>query len=341
MKKMNRILALFLAALLLLALCACGNKQNDTDVADSSKTEDEALDYPKETITMVVGFQAGAGSDLLARCVASYMDLDGQTMVINNITGSGGIIGMMECYNAPGDGYTLCTFLPESITVNMLNGVVQDDIFDNIIPIACPVYDAFTICVRGDSEYNSLDDLVEASKKSTKAFHLAGSTGGVTQVSAIQFLEESDGANIKYVPYDDGNTARTALLGGNAECLIASLSEVKTYSESGDFRVLAVLADERASFMPDTPTAIEQGYNVTAGQHRGFAVSPGTPDEIVRYLEDKMYEAYNKPEFKDYLQDTLGYNMSWMGHDDYVEFVKGLKATFEPIMSSQSDYVAQ
>ena len=94
----------------------------EAPVAEATAEPTPALDYPKDTVTMIVSYGAGGGSDLLARALAAAIDLDGETMVCTNITGGSGTIGMMECYNAEPDGYTMCLALPESYTVQMLNG---------------------------------------------------------------------------------------------------------------------------------------------------------------------------------------------------------------------------
>ena len=99
----------------------------EAPAAEATAEPTPALDYPKDTVTMIVSYGAGGGSDLLARALAASINLDGETMICTNITGGSGTIGMMECYNAEPDGYTMCLALPESYTVQMLNGSLQAD----------------------------------------------------------------------------------------------------------------------------------------------------------------------------------------------------------------------
>ncbi len=348
---MKKFLALLLAFCMLTALAGCNDKPNDnsndpppeqntpvTDQTPGSGDEIVAPDgYPDDTVTMIVSYAAGAGSDLLARALAQYIDFGDETMVCTNITGGSGTIGMMECYHAEPDGLTMCLALPESYSVQILNGALDEDLFDNLILVASPVYDVDTIAVRADSPYQTLEDLVTYATEHPNEVTIAGVGSGLNKWMAVDLMQKT-GMELKYVPYADANETRAAVLGGQADVLFSQACESKPYYDSGEMRILAVAAEERAGFMSDVPTCTEAGYDFVAGIHRGFAVTPGTPDEIVDYLEAKIKEVYDDPAFIEYMNDTLGFNTVWTGHDEYEALARKLVEEFRPLLEAASKY---
>lgn len=353
---MKKYIALLLTLCMLLALVGCGNTSKDsptsppsqnTPAPSDSKTPDTqpvsgdavaAPDgYPEDTITMIVSYAAGAGSDLLARALAQYIDFGDETMVCTNITGGSGTIGMMECYHAEPDGLTMCLALPESYSVQILNGALEEDLFDNLILVASPVYDVDTIAVRVDSPYQTLEELVVYAKDHPGEVTIAGVGSGLNKWMAVDFMQKT-GIELKYVPYSDENETRAAVLGGQADVLFSQACESKPYYDSGEMRILAVAAEERAGFMDDIPTCTELGYEFVAGIHRGFAVTPGTPDDIVDYLEAKIKEVYDNPAFIEYMNDTLGFNTVWTGHDEYESLARELVENFRPLLETAANY---
>jgi tripartite-type tricarboxylate transporter receptor subunit TctC len=90
--------------------------------------------------------------------------------------------------------------------------------------------------------------------------------------------------------------------------------------------------------MDDIPTCTELGYEFVAGIHRGFAVTPGTPDDIVDYLEAKIKEVYDNPAFIEYMNDTLGFNTVWTGHDEYESLARELVENFRPLLETAANY---
>lgn len=346
MKHLTRMVALALSLSMSLALVSCGNDNtsssnsgsNQSSSGSNSQSGITAPDgYPGDTVNMIVSYAAGAGSDLLARALAKYIDLDGETMICTNIEGGSGTIGMMECYHAEPDGLTMCLALPESYSVQILNGSLPEDLFDNLIMVASPVYDVDTMAVKADSPYSTLEELLAYAKEHPGEVTVAGVGSGLNKWMAVDLMQKA-GVELKYVPYSDANESRAAVLGGQADVLFSQACESKPYYDSGEMKILAIAAEERASFMEDVPTFTELGYEFVAGIHRGFAVTPGTPDEIVDYLEAKIKETYDNPEFIDYLNNELGFNTVWTGHDEYEALSRECVENFAPLLEVANNY---
>ena len=221
--KTKRIFALLLALMMVLSLAACAKQSASDDGAASA-----AVDFPKEDINMYIGYGAGGGSDLLARALAKYIDLGDHVMVCTNLTGGSGTIAMMECWNAEPDGYSMNLCLPESFAVQVLNGSMEKDVFDKLIFLASPVYDVNTLSVRSDAQWQTLDELISYAQENPGKLTIAGVGSGVNKLWAVEIMQKL-GIELKYVPYDDSNSTRAALLGGQVDLLLCQACESKPY----------------------------------------------------------------------------------------------------------------
>lgn len=330
--KTKRIFALLLALMMVLSLAACAKQSASDDGAASA-----AVDFPKEDINMYIGYGAGGGSDLLARALAKYIDLGDHVMVCTNLTGGSGTIAMMECWNAEPDGYSMNLCLPESFAVQVLNGSMEKDVFDKLIFLASPVYDVNTLSVRSDAQWQTLDELISYAQENPGKLTIAGVGSGVNKLWAVEIMQKL-GIELKYVPYDDSNSTRAALLGGQVDLLLCQACESKPYYDSKDITVLAACADETVSFMSDVKTFKELGYEIVSGIHRGFAVTPDTPEEIVRDLEARVKAVYDNSEFQTYMHEQLGFNTVWTGHDDYEALAAKCLEDFPTLIEAASNY---
>ena len=330
--KTKRIFALLLALMMVLSLAACAKQSASDDGAASA-----AADFPKEDINMYIGYGAGGGSDLLARALAKYIDLGDHVMVCTNLTGGSGTIAMMECWNAEPDGYSMNLCLPESFAVQVLNGSMEKDVFDKLIFLASPVYDVNTLSVRSDAQWQTLDELISYAQENPGKLTIAGVGSGVNKLWAVEIMQKL-GIELKYVPYDDSNSTRAALLGGQVDLLLCQACESKPYYDSKDIPVLAACADEPVSFMSDVKTFKELGYEIVSGIHRGFAVTPDTPEEIVRDLEARVKAVYDNSEFQTYMHEQLGFNTVWTGHDDYEALAAKCLEDFPALIEAASNY---
>ena len=330
--KTKRIFALLLALMMVLSLAACAKQSASDDGAASA-----AVDFPKEDINMYIGYGAGGGSDLLAHALAKYIDLGDHVMVCTNLTGGSGTIAMMECWNAEPDGYSMNLCLPESFAVQVLNGSMEKDVFDKLIFLASPVYDVNTLSVRSDAQWQTLDELISYAQENPGKLTIAGVGSGVNKLWAVEIMQKL-GIELKYVPYDDSNSTRAALLGGQVDLLLCQACESKPYYDSKDITVLAACADETVSFMSDVKTFKELGYEIVSGIHRGFAVTPDTPEEIVRDLEARVKAVYDNSEFQTYMHEQLGFNTVWTGHDDYEALAAKCLEDFPALIEAASNY---
>lgn len=305
-KRVLCILACVCAVSMVFTLSGCNSTGKEGD-ADGW--------VPTSSVNMIVPYAAGGGADLLARAVADYIDLDGQNMYITNMEGAGGTIGAMEAYHSKNDGFTLCLQSIEISASSYIAGTIDVDLCSEMVWVAGLTDDSHALSVTTDSPYDTLEDVLTAAKENPESLTVAALGSASTKAAVQNFLRQTE-ADIIYVPYDSSAKSRSALMGGHVNLLYGPWSEVKAYVDSGDLRVLALAAEERAEIAPDVPTFKELGYDIFSGNTRSIMLPPGTDEEIARYYEAKIKEVFNNEEFQTAMRETLGFNTAFTSMDD-------------------------
>ncbi|ATW27875.1 hypothetical protein DCMF_26745 [Candidatus Formimonas warabiya] len=280
------------------------------------------VEYPTKPIKVIVPLAAGGGADILARTVAKYSPLE-QPMVVVNLPGGSTVIGTMEAYNSPADGYTLLCANPDAMMAVYLGGTMTTPAWKDMEPLATLVYDGNVVAVSKDSKFHTMQDVIDFAKKNPGklTWGSAGSKGYLEQVSA-EIWEKAGGLQIKYVPFDSTVTARTAAMGGHVDILFGAVSEVVPGARSGDLRPLAVSTAQRSGLLPDTPTLKELGIDIDTGLHRGFMAPPNTPKPVVDILERALKEVYDNPEFLKTIENDLYFEGQFVGAQDLKQLLE-------------------
>ncbi|MCD7790149.1 MAG: tripartite tricarboxylate transporter substrate binding protein [Bacteroides thetaiotaomicron] len=269
--------------------------------------------------------------DTMARTIATYIDLDGQTAYVTNIEGSGSAVAGMEFYHRDPDGMSFYVSSPESQASNYCNGALTENLNADCVPVASMCYDCNVICVGANSPYETIEDLMEAAAANPGEITLASiSLGSYMHTSALGLMKIT-GLDFNYVPYDSATKSRTAVIGGNEDVLWCQISEAKSYVESGDLRILATTTMERTEYYPDIPTMTELGYECEMGLHRSFWLPAGTPDEIVDYYNKALYEVFCNEEFSGIISD-LGYVLMYNDPDEMKDIVANVQAEIEELL---------
>jgi tripartite-type tricarboxylate transporter receptor subunit TctC len=241
-----------------------------------------AADYPSKPIKLIIPYKPGGGSDVIMRAAAMHLEAFlGEKMPVVNVDGAGGAVGWTQAAKAKPDGYTV-TQLTNAMIVREATKSANVSIRD-FAPIANIGLVALTVTAKGDGPYKTLKDLYEASKARPGEVGLAMGIGTPAQFVAAQ-VEKVFGTDLKLVNAGGGADKMAAVLGGHVDALIEPVSGVVAQHESGLLRILAVLSDKRLAFLPDVPTAKEQGFDLTAGLFYGFGAPKGTPQKDIDTL---------------------------------------------------------
>lgn len=246
--------------------------------------------YPERPIMLMVSYGAGGATDFQARIVtmtAGNDDALGVPIAIINKPGAGGRVGWnWFAGQAEADGYTLGAYnIPHFIAQSIEGGVSYSA--DSFEPIANWGADPAVFVVAADSEFNSMNDVVDyaAANPGKLTFSGAGLFVG-HHIAALQ-LEKAAGVKLAYIPNDKGGAgAMKAVIAGEVLGGVNNLSDAFRAREAGNVKILGVFDLERNDFLPDVPTLKEQGFDIdnSSVNFRGVMVPKGTPQPIIDKL---------------------------------------------------------
>ena len=253
-------------------------------------------DYPTKPLNYIIPFGPGGESDITARHQQSFFkDKFGQDLVISYKPGGGGAVGWSQLNSTKGDGYTIMGInLPHIIVKPMQKEVGFKT--DEITGVYMFHYTPDALVVRADSEFKTLQDVIDYAKANPGKLTLSGSgKGTANHLAQIQF-DDMAGIKTTYVAFKGTGKAVAALLGDQVKAEWGYTSVGAKHE--GKVRLLAVAMEERHPKFPDVPTFKELGFDLVSGAYRGIAVPKSTPDEIRVKLSEMIGEINADPEFR-------------------------------------------
>ncbi len=260
----------------------------------------DTFPFPSRPVTMVVPFAAGGGTDIFARILAEGMRGPlGQTVVVENVAGAGGTIGVGRVVHAPADGYTVSI---GTLTTHVLSGAlypIQFDLLTDLAPIAELGYEPLLIAAKNALPVKNLKDLIAWLKanpdKATAGIPGAGSTGNLADLS----FQKITGTTFQFVPYRGDGPAVQDLVAGQIDMMIEPSSNFVAQVQADTVKALAVTSKSRHPGMPNVPTVDEAGLP-------GFYVSiwfglwapKDTPKDIIAKLNAATVAALADPDMQ-------------------------------------------
>lgn len=304
---MKKVLSLILAAFMVLSLAACGAKEpsgttSGKDPAGNTPaaaTPADSSAYPSKTIEIAVPYAAGGGQDVWSRITANYMMKymgEGANIIVNNVTGGGGVTGATYMANSENSGYYLGSIVPWQLT----DQFVQHDIpYDetSFEPVGVGSFDCNFIVVSPKLGIHTWQEFADLVKSNDGEITMA--MGGNWNVHDFLRLKVEDylGASFARMSYDGGASALAAVMSGDADCASLSISEALSAMESGDVIAVCVTSEERTETAPDVPSLKELGVDIVHGQWRALTVPAGTSDDIKSYLSGILAQVFADPNY--------------------------------------------
>lgn len=296
---MKKVLTVALALALAISLAGCntspgtaGTSGTDNSGTTSSPNTVEAT-YPKSNITLVVPYDAGGASDLMARAYGTELGKAlGVNVVIENRSGGSGLVGTEYVNAQASDGYTIL-YLEGNICLNCAIGNSDLDPTEAFTSFVRSHVNPLIICVPADSEIETLSDLIAAAQADPAGITIANSATGGQSDLATYDLEQKGNCVFTHVPYDGAAGAVAACVGKNVDAVIASSADEAASVESGDLKAIAVLSKDHDALFEDVTTSYEQGYEVEAVGWGSFAVKSDVPQEIIDILVEASSGAIN------------------------------------------------
>jgi tripartite-type tricarboxylate transporter receptor subunit TctC len=257
-----------------------------------------AQPWPSRPITMVVPFAAGGASDVIARILAQGLRTElGQSVVVENVSGAGGMVGSSRVAKSAPDGYQM---LLGNVGTHAQNQSLYKKLLyhaaTDFAPVALVTDQSLVLVVRKDFPADSLQTFI-AYAKANQANLQYGSAGvGGSNHLACLLLNSAIGIDVTHIPYRSGAQAMQDMIGGRVDYQCPSAPVALPQIEAGAVKVLAILSKHRSSGMPDLPSAHEQGLtDFDIPTWYALFLPSGAPVEVVQRLNRATVAALNTP----------------------------------------------
>ncbi len=256
----------------------------------------QGTDYPNQRVSFIVGFAVGGFADTMARWIATRLgERTGQSFVVQNMEGGGGIRAARRVATSPPDGATILvttTSLAINETLVPSRGYTAAA-FDAVsLPVSAPE----SLSVSAKSPVKTLADLVSEAKAG-KVFMGSAGIGSGSHIAGEYFFKVLAKTPVKHIPFQGGNPAMMGLLTGDVTVLTATATALVRNIKSGDVTGLGIAATERSPMLPSVPTFAEGGYpGLSAASWTGFFAPAGTPEAVLTKLNSEINAILQEPE---------------------------------------------
>ena len=272
--------------------------------------------FPEKDIRLIIQANPGGGSDLSSRALATELEkILGVSVIPENMPGAAGALAMEYVAQQPADGYVI-GFAP--VEIAMLNTTQNANVLpENYDMIGQIMLAPGVISVGIDSPYETLEDLIEASKDGAVTVANSG-TGSIWEAATLGIADET-GAQFTPVSYDGGATAVSAAASGEAVAAVSGAGEA--VAQAGAVRVLAVLNDEPYFNLPEVPTAEEAiGTELLYGGWGGIYAPAGLPDDVRDVLESAVADSVKTDSYVEF-QEKSGNLVVYRNAEEFTDFV--------------------
>lgn len=261
--------------------------------------------YPSKSLKIVVPFGAGGVADLTARTVAQKMGENmGQSIVIENKPGAGGVVATDAVAKSAPDGYTLLLMSNATAVSAGLFKSLPYDAEKDLIPLSVLGTFDIAIVVPQESKFANLSDLLAFAKANPGKLNIGSINVGSTQHLAAELFKSTAGIDAQVVPFNGTPAVLTALRGGQIDVGVEILAPVLPQIKGQALRALAVTGDKRAAALPQVPTAKEMGVKTLyAASWNALAAPAKTPRDIVQRLNQEIQSALNNTDVRKKLID--------------------------------------
>ena len=272
-----------------------------------------AQGFTPESPECIAPANPGGGWDFTCRQVGKMLQDEGlidKTMQVVNLAGGGGGVAYAEVVNKRDDSNDLIVAASSATATRLAQGAYPGNTMDQVRWLASVGADYGVIAVAADSDIADLPALLDQIKNDPSTVSIAGGSavGGWDHLKVLIAANAygiDDVRSVKYIAFDGGGEAVTQLLAGSVQAFTGDASEAKGFVDSGDIRVLAVLAPERlGGDFAEFPTAKEQGVDAIGANWRGFYAPGGMSDEAYDAWVSKISELYASDAWKEVMANN-------------------------------------
>lgn len=263
-----------------------------------------AQNFPDHPMTMIIPFAAGGPTDVLGRVMAQKMgEILGQTVIVENVGGAGGMTGSRRGADAKPDGYTfvLGTVGTHAQGQTLYKKPLYNSLTD-FTPVVLIADVPIALLVRKDLPAKDFKEFVTYAKANAEKMQFGSAGAGSATHLGCVVLDTAMGTKITHVPYKGTGPAMQDLIGGRIDFLCEILSTAKPQIDGGSVRALAIMTADRSPVLPNLQTTKEQGLDVQAYTWNAIYLPKGAPADVVKKLHDAAVKAMDDAGVKDRLQ---------------------------------------
>jgi tripartite-type tricarboxylate transporter receptor subunit TctC len=286
--------------------------------------------YPDRPITYQIPFGPGGQSDLEARRQQPRLEeILGVKVIVQYKPGGGGSVGWANLIQQKPDGYFISGInIPHIILQPLARGNAGYQT-DQLKPIALFQATPIGLAVLKSSQFKSLDDLVKYAKKNPGTVTTGGSgTWSGHHIANLQF-DKLAGIKMTYIPESGAAKSIAAFLGGHVQAVWANSNDLVQHADK--IRVLAFGTKKPFPNMPDVPTFESLGYKLYASIDRGVGAPPGTPDNIIKVLQDAFLKIAENPKVQEQMRKD-GFVPLAMGAKETAAYIKEMTGEWAPVV---------
>jgi tripartite-type tricarboxylate transporter receptor subunit TctC len=279
-----------------------------------------AQTYPTKPISILVVFGPGGSSDTMTRVLSSKAEkMLGQPISVENNGGGGGTVGLGIIAKARPDGYKIA----QCVSIGLI-GIPQfravTYTLDDFVPIMQYATGETGLAVRADAPFKTLKEFVEYAKKNPGKVTYSTTAIGSTTHLVMEYIGKKEGITWTHVPFPGFADCVTALLGGHVTAVSGDTTWIP-YVKEGTLRLLGNHGEKRMKIFPNVPTFREQGYDYVNPTTYVIVAPKGTPQPIVKKLEEAYHKAMDDPDFTR-VADQLNNPIFYRNSEDTMKFLR-------------------
>jgi tripartite-type tricarboxylate transporter receptor subunit TctC len=283
----------------------------------------EERGYPSKPITYVIPFNPGGQSDVTAQYQKPELEKAlGTSVVIKYMPGAGGAVAWANLVKTKPDGYTICG---NNIPHIIIQPLVRDNAgyqTEDLVPVYLFQTTPIGLAVLKSSPYKTLEQFVAYARANPGKITVGGSGTHSGHHLALLQLQYLTGARFTYIPSTGAAPSVANFLGGHTQALFANSDDLVGHRD--EIIVLAIGTETPFPALPGVKTFKDQGIEMTAGIDRGVCVPPGTPEPVIRTLEDAFDKVSRNPSFVAKMEE-LGFVMQYMKSAEFARYIAGKK----------------
>jgi tripartite-type tricarboxylate transporter receptor subunit TctC len=287
--------------------------------------------YPQRPVQIVVPYAAGGGTDLAARVMADAIEKYlGQSMVVKNMPGGGGGIGLSSVVHATPDGYLIGMGAQGPLAMLPHYGGIDYKASD-LDYLALMGKNLIVIGVGKKTPFQDAKSFLAYAKANPGKLSIGNSGAGGAVHIAIEGLATTAGVKVKSMPFGGSAPAITTCIGGHIDAVAAHPSELVNHVKAGNIKPVMVLEAKRMKEFPDTPTAKELGIDFTWAAWKGIVAPKGMPAEAKAKLADALQKVFADKDFLKKMED-LGEYVEYLPADKFQALAEHDTATAEKVI---------